>query len=388
MSGETPRGPLAGVRVLDLTTVLSGPYCTYLLAQLGAEVTKVEPPQGDVVRRIPPGRHPLMGGIFLNINQNKGGVPLDLHSEQGQETLRGLALNADVLVHNMRPRAAERLGLTYDGLRRLNPRMVLCHIWGFGRKGPYAGLPAYDDTIQAACGLAYLQRDGDGRPQYMASGIADKVAGMFAALAIVAALYERGHSGVGQEIEVPMFECLASFTLAEHIGGRAFDPPEGPAVYERVLPSVRRPFRTRDGFLSAVVYTDEQWRRFARVCGRQDLLADEGLATYEGRARNYTRVYAMMEEIFASRTTDEWLRLLREADIPAMPVLATEDLFSDEHLRAVGFFKALHHPTEGRLTLPVFPVLFSRTAAREPGPAPPLAPPSPTSPHRGGDPDA
>jgi len=366
------QGPLSGIHVLDLTTYLSGPYCTYFLAQMGADVLKVEPPSGDRLRFIPPARHRGMGGPFLSVNQHKRGVVIDLQTEEGQNHLRRLASTADVVVHNMRRKAAEGLGLTYEELRPLNPRLILCRIVGYGQGGPYADLPAFDDPIQGATGMAYLQQDREGRPQYMASAIADKVAGMFAVIAILGALVERNASGVGQEVEVPMFECLASFMLAEHIGGRIFDPPLGPAVFERVLPSIRRPFATRDGFIAALVYTDGQWQRFVGLCGRQDLLTDPAFATVERRARHYPRLYQILQEVFATKTTREWLTLLWEADVPAMPVLSPDDLFSDPHLQAVGFFKAVEHPTEGRLLLPRFPLLFSRTPAREPGPAPPF----------------
>lgn len=348
-------GALCGVRIVDLTTVVFGPYCTQILAELGADVIKVESPDGDSTRYIGAARHRGMGSIFLNLNRGKRSLCIDLKRTDGRAALLELAARSDVFIHAMRPAAIARLDLGPATMQALNPRLVYCAAIGYGSGGRHAGKPAYDDVIQAAAGLARLQGRG-GDPQYCTTVVADKVAGLTAVYAVLAALLRRHATGAGAAIEVPMFETMASFVLAEHIGGHAFVPPSGPAAYARATTPYRRPYRTRNGFIAVIVYTDAQWSRFLTLVGRADLLTDPRFATFDSRTAHVDFLYRFIEDSLAARTTAEWLDALEAIDVPAMPVLTTEQLFEEPHLRDTGFFVAHDHPTEGALRLPRLPV--------------------------------
>lgn len=336
MSGGT--GPLGGIRVLDFTTTFSGPYCTQLLAEMGADVIKVEAPGGDITRSLGTTRTPGMASVFVASNRNKSSIELDLKSDEARATIRALIGRADCLVHNMRPTAARRLGIGPDTALEINPRLIHAAVTGYGSDGPYAGRPAYDDCIQAASGLAWLQTLVAQQPSYMSSPIADKVAGLATANAITAALFWRERSGSGQAIEVPMFETLVGFTLMEQWGGRAFVPPEGPTGYARMRSPHRRPYRTSDGLISVVVYHEGHWRRFLEFVGRSELLDQDRYRTVEARNRNIDELYVLLEELLEKRSTEDWLKILDELDVPAMPISSVDDLFDDEHLTAVDFF--------------------------------------------------
>ncbi|MGE8320745.1 MAG: CaiB/BaiF CoA transferase family protein [Comamonas sp.] len=372
-------GPLQGVRVVDMTSVGMGPYATQILGDMGAEVFKIEPPEGDVFRSSAPARHAGMGHAFLNLNRNKHGVTLDAKQPEDHARLLALIADADVFVTNVRPKALARLGLDADTLCARHPRLVYCSAVGFGQDGPYAAQPAFDDIIQAMSGLADLQGRNAGAPAYVNTILADKVAGLTLAYAIPMALYEREKSGRGQALEVPMFETLVSFTLVEHLGGHSFVPPLGPMGYSRVLSPQRRPYRTRDGFLALLPYTDAQWQRFFALAQREDLARDARYATAAARAGHFDALYQDLADIVALRGTQEWLDLLAPADIPHSCVNAPEDLFDDPHLQATGFFQQVEHPTEGTLRMPSIPVRFSRTPgaiarlapAQDAGPATP-----------------
>lgn len=356
-------GPLAGVRVLDLTAVLLGPYATQILGDLGAEVIKVESPDGDITRDTTPSRHPGMGAIFLNNNRNKRSIVLDLKKPEARQALLRLAQSADVFIHAMRPQAIARLGLGYAELAKANPRIVYCGAYGYGAKGPYASRPAYDDLIQGVSGLAALQGRAHGRPEYVATVLGDKTASLTVAYAVIAALFHRERTGEGQAIEVPMFETLVSFVLAEHLDARTFRPAQGDPGYARVLAADRRPYQTADGYVCAMPYTDRHWRRFFELIGRPEMAEDPRFATMRARQDHLDTLYALISDMMRTRSTAEWVARLDEAEIPVAPVNEMGDLFDDPHLAAVGLFREVEHPTEGAMTAVAPPATFSRTDA-------------------------
>jgi crotonobetainyl-CoA:carnitine CoA-transferase CaiB-like acyl-CoA transferase len=341
---------LNGVRILDLTTTYLGPYATQLLGDMGADIMKVEPIEGDVGRGPRPGRSPEMGAGFLNTNRNKRSIAINLRTQKGREVLFKLAAGADVLVHNMRPQAAAKLGLPYEQIRITNPKIIYCFAPGFGQNGPYAAEPAYDDIIQAISGLAQLNADATGAPRFLPSIIADKIVGLHLAFAVAAGLVQRLRTGQGCAIEVPMFESMVAFLLVEHLSGRTFAPPLGPAGYERMLAKNRRPYKTRDGYIAIMPYTTQQWTRFLECIGRAELLSADWVTDPVKRSANVDRLYQLIADAAPSRTNAEWLALLSDADIPSGPVNALNDLFSEPHLAGVGLFEETMHPSEGRLT--------------------------------------
>lgn len=365
-------GPLHGIRVLDLSTVIAGPYAGQILGDMGADVVKVEPPQGDIMRAAGPARSPGMGAAFLNSNRNKAGLVLDLKRPDDLARLSDLARTADVVLLNMRPAAAKRLGIAYEDLAALNPRLVYCAIVGYGQDGPYRDRPAYDDIIQAATGWSGLEAQIGGTPRYAPTIVADKTTALYAVGAINAALLHVARTGEGQYVEVPMFEVTASFLLVEHLGGRTFVPPEGPAGYARLLSRHRRPYPTKDGYLSVLPYTATHWRRFFEVAGRPDWAADPRLADDATRAGIIDELYERVAACLPERTSAEWMGMLPASDIPCSPVNSVDDLIADEHLAAVGFFVPVTHPTEGEVLTVRCPVRFSRTPCEVGAGAPPL----------------
>jgi crotonobetainyl-CoA:carnitine CoA-transferase CaiB-like acyl-CoA transferase len=360
----TRDGPLAGVRVVDLTAVFLGPYCTQILGDMGADVIKVESPAGDIVRGIGPARHEGMGALHLGVNRSKRSVVLDLRQPAGREALLKIAAGADVFVHSMRPGAIERLGCSYETVAAARPDIVYCAAYGFGEGGAYAGKPAYDDIVQGGSGFAALQGLVSGEPQYVTTVVADKTTGMAAAYAIAMALYHRERTGEGQAIEVPMFETMVSYLLVEQLYGMTFEPPLGNATYPRTTSPHRRPYRTADGYISVVVYTDAQWQRFFRLAGRPDLLDDDRFGTIAGRTQHIDDLYRVVGELLRPRPTAEWLRLLEQADIPAMAVKTTDELLEDPHLEDRELIRTVDHPTEGAIRSVGIPVSFSRTPGR------------------------
>ena len=357
-------GPLRGVRILDLTTVVMGPSATQLLGDLGADVVKIESPGGDSMRWIGPWRSEGMGPLFLQGNRNKRSVVLDLKSPGGKTAAIALAARADVLVSNVRPQGLQRLGLDYESVRASNPGIIYCAAVGYGSGGPDSGKAVYDDLMQAASGIAGLFGAVDGAPRYAPINICDRTVGLYVANAITAALYHRAMTGEGQSIEVPMFEVMAQFVLADHMGGGAFDPPEGAMGYKRLLSRTRGPYPTKDGYISVVVYTDRHWRAFTKLVGCPDLLeADPRFRSQESRTQHAEQVGRFLTGHLTDRTNAEWLNLLHQADIPACPVNSIDALMHDPHLTAVGLFEQAEHPTEGALTIARFPVKFSRSPA-------------------------
>ena len=371
-------GALDGVRVVDMTAVGMGPWATQILADMGADVIKIEAPGGgDVFRHVHPQRHPGMSHAFLNLNRNKRSVVLDAKRAPERAALVALIERADVFVSNVRPQALARLNLDYPQLRERNPRLIYCGCYAYSEAGPYAGRPGVDDTIQAASSLAWFQGgcgdgEGDAPPRYVKSIIADKVAAMWVTQSIAMALYARERSGVGQAVEVPMFESLVAFMMIEHLAGRTFVPPHGPAGYNRITADSRKPFKTRDGYLAVVPYTNAQWLRFFALAERPDIAADARFATFDARSRNIGELYALIEPIMAMRTSAEWIAKLSDADLPFAPVNSVDDLLVDPHLAAVGFWHAMEHPTEGAITLPGIPVNYSATPGSIRRPAPTL----------------
>ncbi|MGB9224071.1 CaiB/BaiF CoA transferase family protein [Mycobacterium sp.] len=357
-AGSGPRGPLAGVRVVDLTAMVMGPYCTQIMADMGADVIKVEPPQGDDTRYVSVGPARGMSGVFVNVNRGKRGIAIDLKSDAGKTALRALIEQADVFIHSMRAKAIGRLGFGYPDVAAINPRIVYTNCYGYGRRGPDRDLPAYDDTIQAACGLPSVQQRLTGEANFVGTIMADKVAGLTALYATMMALFHRERTGEGQEVEVGMFEAMASFMLVEHANGAIFDPPLGPAVYPRAVAPNRRPYRTSDGYIAALIYNDRHWAAF--VNSVRPAWANDSHATLESRARQIDTVYSLLAETLVQRTTQEWLDLFRELEIPAAPLSSPAELFDDPHLNAVGFFETVDTP-HGPVRFPGVPTWFSRT---------------------------
>jgi crotonobetainyl-CoA:carnitine CoA-transferase CaiB-like acyl-CoA transferase len=362
-------GPLSGVRVADLTAMVMGPYCTQIMADMGADVIKVEPPAGDNTRYISVGPEPGMAGVFVNVNRGKRSAVLDLRSGEGKEALRALIRQSDVFIHSMRATAIARLGFSYAAAAAINPSIVYTNCYGYGRRGPDANLTAYDDTIQAECGLPFAQEQLTGEASYVGTILADKVAGMTALYATMMALFHRERTGEGQEVEVAMFETMASFMLVEHANGAMFSPPLSSAAYPRAVTPNRKPYRTKDGHISALVYNDKQWSAF--IGAVKPAWAGDHFATLEQRARQIGRVYALLAETFLTRTTQDWLELLRSLDIPAAPVRTLDELFDNPHLNAAGFFETVDTPN-GPVRFPGTPAWFSHTPGRVAGPAPRL----------------
>jgi crotonobetainyl-CoA:carnitine CoA-transferase CaiB-like acyl-CoA transferase len=355
-------GPLAGIRILDLTTVVMGPFATQVLGDLGADVIKVESPAGDSMRRVGPAVHPEMGPLYLQANRNKRGVVLDLKNADDKARLLSLVREADVLVYNIRPQAMRRLGLDHASLAAINPRIIVCGAFGFGEGGPYAGRPAYDDILQAAAGIASLFGRVNGTPSYAPINVCDRTVGLYLANTILAALLYRERSGEGQAIELPMFETMAQFVVNDHMGGQVFQPPLGESGYKRLLSRTRGPYPTRDGHLCVVVYTDDHWRKFGAMIGRPDLMAqDERFRDLPTRTIHSEAMGAFLAEQMPARTTREWLDLFDAADIPAAPVNSIDDLFEDPHLKAVGLWQTMEHPSEGPVRVARPPGTWSRS---------------------------
>ena len=362
-------GPLAGVRVIDLTQMVMGPYCTQIMADMGADVIKIEPPEGDGTRYISVGPVSGMSGVFVNVNRGKRSVVLDLRSDAGKAALRKLVSEADVFIHSMRAKAIAKLGFSYQDVAAINPAIVYTNCYGYSRRGPDKDLTAYDDTIQAECGLPAVQQMLTGEANYVGTILADKVSGMTAVYATTMALFHRERTGEGQEVEVSMFETMASFMLVEHANGAMFTPPLGPAFYPRAVAPNRKPYRTRDGYISALIYNDKQWSAFVEAV--RPAWAGDQYATLERRARRIDTVYALVAETLKERTTHEWLALFRKLDIPAAPVCTPDELFDNPHLNAVGLFETIDTP-HGPVRFPGVPTWFSRTPGRVAGPAPEL----------------
>jgi crotonobetainyl-CoA:carnitine CoA-transferase CaiB-like acyl-CoA transferase len=355
-------GPLAGVRVLDLTTVVMGPYATQILADFGADVIKLEPPDGDVMRYAWPFRNPGMGSIFLNVNRNKRSVVLDLKQDAARDACLLLAKKSDVLVYNIRPQAMARLKLSYQDISSVNKRIIYVGCFGYSQRGPYAAKAAYDDLIQGASGLPWLlQKQGAAEPRYAPMIVADRSVGQQVASAVNAALYYRQKTGKGQRIDVPMFEHLLQIVLGDHLGGYTFEPQLGEPGYARILAPDRRPYQTRDGYVCALIYNDKQWKAFLGIIGKPQIFSQPEFATQEARSKNFGRAYAMIAEEMKSRSTAFWIEALERADIPVQRMNSLDDIVADPHLAAIGYLQVVEHPSEGRIRTLAVPSEWSES---------------------------
>ena len=356
-------GPLEGVRIVDMTNVVMGPFATRILGDMGADVIKVESPKGDSTRRLGPSRHAGMGSYFMNLNRSKRSIVLDLKRPDDMAVMHKLIGTADVYISNVRPKALGRLGLSYADLARTNERLVYVSLVGYGQDGPYAARPAYDDLMQGATGIAMLAAEaGGGPPRYAPLNMADRTVGLYAVNAVMGALYAREKTGKGQAIEVPMFESMTDFVLVEHLGGVSFVPPAGPPGYSRTLDKARRPYKTLDGYISTQVYTDKHWRDFFEMSGQGGKYdTDPRFADLGARTHHVGEVYAILGEILAIRSSAQWLELLNRADIPATALNDVDSLVRDPHHVATGFFEEREHPSEGRIRAMKIPSTWSGT---------------------------
>lgn len=360
-------GPLDGIRIIDLTSMVFGPYATQIMADMGADVIKIEPPQGDDTRNISQGPVPGLSGVFVNVNRGKRSVVLDMKSTEGKEALTRLIAGADVFIHSMRAKAIGRLGFDYASVAAIRPDIVYTNCYGYSRRGPDADKPAYDDTIQAECGIPHVQQLMTGEPGFVATIMADKVAGLTALYATILALFHRERTGEGQEVEIGMFETMASFMLVEHANGAMFTPPLGPAHYHRAASRNRKPYKTADGYVAALIYNDKHWKLFTEAV--KPAWATPQMATLQQRAKQIDTVYSLLGETFLQRTTAQWLDLLDALGIPAAPLRTTDELMDNPHLNAIDFFETIESE-QGPVRYPGVPTWFSRTPGKVAGPTP------------------
>lgn len=356
-------GPLHGVRILELTSVVLGPWACQILADMGAEVIKVEPPRGDSNRTLGASRSPRMSALYLTCNRNKRSLVLDLKQPAALDAVLKLAAQSDVLIHNNRPQVMTKLGLDYEAVRKVKPDIVYCGTYGYGKDGPYGSKGALDDSIQAVSGIAMLNEMVLGEPRYLPTVVADKTTAMAVVQAVTAALFHRERTGQGQEIEVPMFETMVYYVMAEHLWGMTFEPPIGTAGYTRLMSWHRKPYKTKDGYIAILPYLDSHWETFCQLADRPDLLEDPRFKTLSDRVTNIDDTYEETGKIMATRTTGEWIELFGRTSVPTIVVNTLEGLVEDPHLKAVGFWQEMDHPTEGKLRMTRFPMTFSETPA-------------------------
>jgi len=357
-------GPLDGIRVIEFTSVVLGPFACQILGDLGADVIKVEPPGGDTNRNLGPVKNTEgLAALFLTCNRNKKSIVLDLKSDEGREAALKLIATADVVVHNFRPKAMEKLGLDYQAVKKVNPDIIYCATYGFSKKGPYGDKGALDDSIQAASGVAMLMKMVEGEPRYLPTIIGDKTTGLNVANAVTSALFHRERKGKGQEIEVPMFETMVSYVMVEHLWGQVFEPPLAPAGYTRLMSKHRRPYKTKDGYIAVLPYWDNHWATFCKLIDREDMISDERFINMKSRLENIDMTYNETGKALAKRTTDEWLEALSDTNVPHMHVSELDDLMQNQHLIESEFWEMHQHPTEGTLRMPKLPIYFSESPA-------------------------
>lgn len=361
-AGLPNAGPLTGVKVLDLTINVLGPVATMILGDMGADVVKIETPEGDPNRQNGPARHPNMAAMHLNMNRNKRSVTLNLKRPEAREALLRMVDSADVFIHSMRPAAAKRLGIAYEEIARRNPRIVYGYGCGYMPGGSRENDPAFDDVVQGEAGIADLMLRSVGQARYLPTVLVDKFCGYMLASAVSMALYARERTGVGQLVRVPMLETIVAFNLQEHLWGGVFDPPMGSGVgYVRLLSEHRRPYETRDGHICVLAVNDEQWRRLLPTIGRPELVTDPRFSTVEGRMKNIDQVYGVVSDQMKTQTTADWHRLLNAIDVPNGAMARFEDMLNDAYLNETGFFHRYEHPSEGPMLTPCVPTQFSAT---------------------------
>jgi crotonobetainyl-CoA:carnitine CoA-transferase CaiB-like acyl-CoA transferase len=356
-------GPLAGIRIVEMTSVVLGPWACQMFADMGADVVKIEQPRGDSNRTLGAAQNPGMAALYLTCNRNKRSIVMDLTKPGARDALLALVRTADVFVHNNRPQVMTKLRLEYADMQAVNPRIIYCGAYGYSKKGPYGALGALDDSIQAVSGIAMLNKLVLGEPRYLPTIVADKTTALTVVYGVLAALFHRERTGEGQELEVPMFETMVNYVMAEHLWGMAFEPPKGAPGYVRLMSKHRKPYRTLDGYIAILPYLDAHWEKFCRITGHPELIEEPRFRTLADRVRNIDDTYEKTGEIMATRTTKEWLRLFDRSGVPLIVVNSLEDLITDPHLAATGFWQFQDHPTEGRLRHASFPVGFSATPA-------------------------
>ena len=350
--------PLAGIKVIDATSVIMGPYAAQWLADFGAEVIKVETPQGDSTRHTGPSAEDGMSSLFLGVNRNKKSVVIDIKKPDGQTTLLHLIGGADVFMHNMRPQKLAGVGLDPDTLRKACPRLVYAGLHGFGQSGPYGGRPAYDDIIQGMSGNVAMMAQQTGTARFFPALTADKTSGLVVAMAIMAALLQRHTTGQGAFVEIPMFESMVAFNLVEHLSGEHFEPPLSPPGYARLMAGSRLPRKTADGQICLMPYTDEHWQRFFAAVGAPDVAFDPRFATLPARTKNAEALYDLVDQYSVHQTSQYWIDLCDRLEIPAGRINQLTELKNDRHLQATGFFQRVDDAAMGQLRFPGVPVLF------------------------------
>ena len=356
-------GPLSGLKVLELTSVVLGPWAAQSMADMGADVIKIEAPFGDSNRQLGASRNPGMAALYLSNNRNKRSLVLDLKQESARDALLTIVKDCDVFLHNNRPQVMTKLRLEYEDIKSVNENIIYCGTYGYSKDGPYGEKGALDDSIQAVSGIAALNELVLGEPRYLPTVVADKTTAITVVYSILAALFHRERTGVGQEIEVPMFETMVSFVMAEHIWGEVFEPKMGEAGYTRLMSHHRKPYKTKDGYIAVLPYMNNHWQTFCEKAEREDLIEDERFKDLSSRVKNIDDTYSETGKILATKTTQEWLDIFAETKVPVIVVNSLEDLFHDPHLEAVDFWQSYEHPTEGQLKMPGFPSKFSKTPA-------------------------
>jgi crotonobetainyl-CoA:carnitine CoA-transferase CaiB-like acyl-CoA transferase len=335
-----------------------------MLGDMGADVIKIEAPYGDSNRSLGAVRNTKgMAALYLTCNRNKRSLVLDLKKPEARDALLELVKTADVLVHNNRPQVMDKLKLDYDTLKAINPKLIYCGSYGYGKKGPYGEKGALDDSIQAVSGIAMLNKLVLGEPRYLPTIVCDKTTAMAVVQAVLAALFHRERTGRGQEIEVPMYETMVSYVMAEHLWGSTFEPPIGGPGYIRLMSEHRKPYPTKDGYIAILPYLDAHWETFCKLAGREELLEDPRFKSLSDRVANIDDTYQETGKTMLKKTTKEWMDIFGKTSVPTIIVNSLEDLIDDEHLNAVGFWKTIEHPTEGTLRTPAFPIAFSDSPA-------------------------